>query len=526
MKQLLIPGVGGTLCGELIVDLFAGGGGASFGIEQALGRSPDIAINHDPHAIQMHEANHPATRHYCESVYDVDPRKATHGQAVGLLWLSPDCRHFSRAKGAAPVSKSVRALAWIGVRWAAAVRPRCIFLENVPEFLTWGPLMWAKDDAGNYLRATKNKKGKLVPDKNGEPYQIPDPARAGETFQRFIIRLQALGYVVEWRTLVAADLGAPTIRKRLYLVARRDGEPIVWPEPTHGKGRAEAWKPAADCIDWSLPCPSIFDRKKPLAEATCRRIAAGIARYVLGGNPFLVQVAHGERRDRPGFRGAGLDRPLTTVCATNNHALVAPSLVKLRNNCIGQPVTDPVHTITANGGHFGLVSAFLAKHYTGVVGSDLKDPLGTITQVDHHSVVAATLLHNTTGHAPGDVRKPLATLTTGNHHALVAAFLTKYYGEGSTAQGLDEPLHTIVQKARFGLVTIPLNGEEYILADIGLRMLEPHELAAAQGFPPSYVLTGTKAQKIARIGNSVCPPVAAAIVRANLAPRSARERAA
>ena len=446
---------------SLIVDLFAGAGGASLGIALALGRAPDIAINHSPRAIRQHAANHPGTLHMQTDVWEVSPRHACAGQTVALLWASPDCRHFSRAKGGKPVSKRVRSLAWVVCKWAAEVAPTVICLENVSEFQTWGPL--------------------------GADGQ-PDPARAGDTFRRFIARLRGLGYAVEWRTLVAADFGAPTIRKRLFLIARRDGRPIVWPQPTH----ADAWNPAASCIDWTIPCPSIFDRARPLADATCRRIAAGLVRFVLNGKPFIVEI---DNRSN-GLRAVrDPDRPLSTITRENRHALV---------------------------------TAFLSKYFSSSDGRqshgvDLREPMATVTAIDHHSLVAAHLVQTGYGERAGQapramsLQRPLGTVVGGAcKHALVAAFLTKYYGEGSTAQSLDEPMHTIVQKARFGLVTVPIAGQDYVLADIGLRMLEPRELAAAQGFPSDYQLHGTKAEQIAGIGNSVCPPVAQAIISANL----------
>lgn len=510
MKQLGIPGIAGVLPGELIVDLFAGGGGASAGIEAALGRSPDIAINHDPHAVQMHEQNHPVTRHYCESVYDVDPRKATGGQAVGLLWLSPDCRHFSRAKGGAPVSPAVRGLAWIGLRWAKHARPRVVCLENVPEFQTWGPLL-----------------------ADGRP----DPARAGETFRAFIREWHRYGYAVEWRTIVCADHGAPTTRKRLFLIARCDGAPIEWPAPSHGKlGTPKPWRTAAECIDWSIPCPSIFERKRPLAPATCRRIARGIARYVLQGKPFIIPVTH----SRDLNRGRGFDEPLPTITAANRgeQALVAPTMVQLGHGeregqaprCLS--IDAPLPTIVAKGGRQALVAAFLAKHNGGheATGQQLEAPVATITGTDTKALVAAHLSvfrQNSNGQGADE---PLRTLTSGGGRgggsmALVAAFLVQYYSQGTQDQPLDEPMATVVTRARHGLVTVTIDGTEFAVVDIGMRMLEPRELARAQGFPDAYVLTGTKSQQIARIGNSVCPPVAAAVVGANLAPRRGKAAA-
>lgn len=494
MKQLQIPGIGGgVLPGELIVDLFAGGGGASAGIEAALGRPPDIAINHDPAAIQMHEANHPATKHYCESVYDVDPMKATAGQPVGLLWLSPDCRHFSRAKGGAPVSPMVRGLAWIGLRWAKRVRPRVVHLENVPEFQTWGPLL---------------------------PDGRPNPERAGETFRAFVREWKRYGYDIEWRVSIAANDGAPTTRKRLYLTARCDAEPIVWPVPTYGKlGKPKPWRTAAQCIEWDVPCPSIFSRKKPLATATCRRIARGIARYVLQGKPFIVQVAHGDHVARPGDRCTGLDSPIGAVTKTNNHALVAPVICRMgHGDKQWNGADEPLTTVTAQGNHHALVAAFLAKHNGGTTGQPLTEPLHTIAGHINKGLVAASMIQIGQRHGRGDqpLDVPMGTVMPTQRAALVAAFLVQYYSQGSQDQPLTEPMATVVTRARHGLVLVTIDGTDYALVDIGMRMLTPRELANAQGFPPDYVLTGTKAQQIARIGNSVCPPVAAALVAANI----------
>ncbi len=385
-----------------------------------------------------------------------------------------NCTHFSRAKGGKPREKKIRGLAWIVVRWAAAVAPRVIALENVAEFLTWGPL----DDEGQ-----------------------PIKAQAGETFREFVGQLEGLGYRVDWRVLVAADYGAPTSRKRLFLVARRDGRAILWPKPTHGPGRRKPWRTAAECIDWSIPVPSIFDRARPLAPATERRIAEGIRRYVLeAAKPFVMHLTHGGRVN-------SADEPLRTVTAAHRgeQAVVAPTLVQTGyGEREGQAprVLDlgaPLGTVVGGGQKHGLVAAWLAKHYGGVVGQGLERPIGTVTGIDHHSLVTGDLEKDPTPRA-----------------LQVAAFLTKYYTEGGTAQGCAVPLDTIVSKDRFGLVTVILDGEPWVLADIGLRMLQPRELATAQGFGPDYVLTGTKAQQVARIGNSVCPPVACAVVRAQL----------
>lgn len=432
----------------VIVDLFAGGGGASEGIRRALGIHPLVAINHDPAAIAMHAANHPPTLHLCESVYDVRPGDVIRGRDVDLLWASPDCTHFSRAKGGRPRRQEIRGLAWVVVDWAREVRPRVICLENVPEFVTWGPL-----------------------DEHGQP----DPAHAGETFAAWVEALRALGYLIEWRVLSAADYGAPTSRRRLFLVARCDGQPVRWPTPTHGPDRSQPYRTAGECIDWSIPTRSIFGRARPLAEATQRRIAAGLVRYVLeaerpyivdGGAHWLINTRNGERAGQ---------RPRT------------------------RDLRDPMPTVTAKGSQGALVTAWLAKHYTGVVGSDLRAPLGTVTAVDHHSLCAAQLEREPAGNA-----------------RQVAAYLTAYYGSERDGQALDEPLRTIPTRDRFGLVTVTLDGEPYVVTDIGMRMLQPRELATAQGFGSDYHLTGTKTEQIARIGNSVCPDVAAALVGANL----------
>jgi DNA (cytosine-5)-methyltransferase 1 len=494
------------LPGELVVDNFAGGGGASTGIEAALGRPVDIAINHDPEAIAMHRANHPESRHYCENIWEVDPIDACGGRPVGLAWFSPDCTHFSRAKGTTPRKQEIRGLAWVVVRWARAVRPRVIVLENVEEFQTWGPL---RDDGR------------------------PDPGVAGETFRAWLADLAGLGYSIEFRSMVAADYGAPTTRKRFYLVARADGAGIAWPGPTHGRGRAAQWRPASEIIDWSLPCPSIFDRKRPLAEATQRRIAEGIRRYVLGAaEPFIVPVrSHGGGGNDP--RAIGL--PLRTVTCTKRgeFALVSPSLVQRSwGERPGQrpramDIGRPLGTVVAGGVKHALVATFLSKHYGGVVGHSVERTIGTVTARDHHAVTTAFLTKfygTSTGAGAGE---PLPTVTAGGGHggghlAEVRAFLVKYYGAPrGQEQQVSLPLHTVTTKARFGLVTVA--GEDYEIADIGMRMLVPRELFAAQGFPSSYRLDAdvggrplTKTAQIRCAGNSVCPPVAQAIVGANL----------
>jgi DNA (cytosine-5)-methyltransferase 1 len=553
---------------ELIVDNFAGGGGASLGIEMALGRAVDIAVNHCPSALAMHEFNHPATKHYCESVWKIDPVLACGGNPVGLAWFSPDCRHFSRAKGSKPVSRKIRCLAWIVIRWARKVKPRLIMLENVREFQDWGPLL--KDAEGN---------------------EYPDPARKGESFKRWLAELRRCGYVVEYRILNAADYGAPTHRRRLFVIARSDGKAIKLPKPTHGPGKRKPWRTAAECIDWTLPCPSIFDRKKPLADKTLRRIALGIKRYVLDNlKPFIVPVTHaGERKnhsiDEPlptvtaahrgelalvtphittyygtnkesnEFRGNEANEPLRTQTVENRHGIVSASLMEIERTYkddSSRSVEVPLNTITANpkGGKHALVSALLTKHYGGVVGHELDKPAGTITQVDHHALTTAHLVkmnHGEPSSKPVEgplppvttqtnrsclttanlirmnhgekqwsaADEPLGTVTAGGlKFGLVYAFLCKYFG---TAIGCpaDEPLHTVTSKDRMGVITVQVDGVTYAIADIGMRMLQPRELAKAQGFPDDYVLNGSKSNQVAKIGNSVCPQVAKALVRAN-----------
>ncbi|MGM7882395.1 DNA cytosine methyltransferase [Yersinia enterocolitica] len=612
---------------EIIVDNFAGGGGASTGIEMATGRSVDIAINHDENAIAMHTTNHPDTLHYCESVFDIDPVAATAGRPVGLAWFSPDCRHFSKAKGSKPVKKEIRGLAWVVVRWALAKKPRVVMLENVEEFKTWGPLITAEDGT-----------------------EHPDPARAGETFAAFVAmlttgidaehpalqeccevlgidinsidanRLQSgLGYIVDHKELRASDYGAPTIRKRFFMVMRCDGLPVMWPEPTHGdpkllevqSGHRKPWRTAAECIDWSIPCPSIFERKKPLAENTLKRIARGIQRFVIDNPmPFIVKCNHtSSKTSYDCFRGQALDQPLQTITKTHGYAVVTPHITKFRSGATGQECDEPLPTITAGssarpggnghalgmveaklapfiarigqtgfggdrmayeaekplttitskaehllvapiiarefgnsvghvvdepsgtitasgGGKSRLVSAFLAKHfggnYTGS-GADLNQPAHTVTMVDHHALVTSNLIKLRGTCKDGQqVTQPMPTITAGGLHiGEVRAFLLKYYGNEKEGVSLNDPLHTVTTNDRFGLVTV--EGIDYQIVDIGMRMLQPHELYAAQGFPSWYIIdrdyTGTKYAKdkqVARCGNAVPPPFAEALVRANL----------
>lgn len=571
---------------EIVVDNFAGGGGASTGIEIAMGRSVDIAINHDPAAIAMHRANHPDSKHYTEDVWMVDPVEACEGHPVALAWFSPDCKHFSKAKGGKPVSKHIRGLSWVILRWAMTVRPRVIMMENVEEIQTWGPL-------------TERKDGKTV----------PDPVRVGETFKGFIHMLtdgisvdnpafheacdflkpdaqqmlqlaKGLGYHVEHRELRACDYGAPTIRKRFFLIARCDGKPITWPKATHGDpdspevaaGMKKPWKPVADVLDFSLPCPSIFATSeeiyeqygiravRPLADATMRRIARGIQKFVIENpRPFIVQVNHS---GDDGFRGQDIEEPLDTITAKHGTGIVEPIIapVEVRNNhgSGGNDVREPLRTVTTGGHHmlvapnliqyhdeqggdvrgqevddplmtvdasnrYGLVSTFISKYYGGDnVSAGVDKPLPTVTAIDHNAMCAVAVTqfnHNSVGQ---EVTKPLNGMTAHtNHFGEVCAFLVKYYGNGDNAVTCDKPAPTVTAKDRMGLVTV--RGQDYQIVDIGLRMLTPRELFNAQGFPKDYIIDVDadgkpypKSEQVARCGNAVCPPIPTALVRANL----------
>jgi len=594
--------------GELIVDNFAGGGGASTGIELATGYSVDIAINHDPEAIKMHKANHPNTKHYCENVWAVDPVKACNGHPVGLAWFSPDCKHFSKAKGGKPKDKNIRGLAWVALRWAGLIRPRVIMLENVEEFKTWGPL-----NRGHH----------------------PIKAKQGKTFEKFVQQLTDLGYEVQFKELVAADYGAPTMRKRFFMIARCDGKPIVWPEPTHGPADSEAVKAgllkpyvgAYTQIDFSRPCPSIFDTSeeikekygiravRPLAQKTMDRIARGLKKFVLDNpEPFIIQCNHGgERRpndirepmptitgkhgygivepymvqigqtgDGEGFPidrmryptycnpeemdklpfadpeteweiqrqlqtpymgtnttnhpGGNCKNPIHTITTGNQQCLISPTLIQYhsetsKDGVRGQTIEDPIMTVDSSN-RYGLVTSFLHKYYDGGykgAGETVENPLPTVTAWDHNSVVTANLIQMN-NHCDGkDIRQPLPTITAGDgHFGEVRAFLIKYYGQG-TGQDIKKPLDTVTAQDRFGLVTI--NGTDYQIVDIGLRMLEPKELYGCQGFPDDYIIdhdytgkTYPRSEQVRRCGNAVCPPIPAALVRANLPELCVAER--
>lgn len=519
---------------ELIVDNFAGGGGASTGIEIATGVSPDIAINHDPEAIRMHKANHPNAKHYCEDAWQVDPVAACKGHPVGLAWFSPDCKHFSKAKGGKPKDKNIRGLAWVACRWAGLVRPRVIMLENVEEFKTWGPL---------------NRR------------HHPIKAKQGVTFQKFVQQLTDLGYEVQFRELVAADYGVPTMRKRFFMIARCDGKQIVWPEPTHGPADSEAVKQgllkpyvgAYTQLDFSLPCPSIFDSAeeikekygiravRPLAKKTMDRIGRGIKKFILDNpEPFLIQCNHSGDR-KPG----DIRQPMPTITGKHGFGIVEPKLAPIIDKAYGgnysgggSEADKPLDTITTVD-HNRLVTATLApiliQYHSEtakdeVRGQGIEAPIMTVDGSNRYGLVASSFISKFYKSGTGqDIREPLHTITAGDgHFGEVRAFLTKYYGSG-TGQSVTDPLDTVTAQDRFGLVTI--YGTEYQIVDIGLRMLEPKELYGCQGFPEDYIIdhdcdgkTYPRSEQVRRCGNAVCPPLPAALVKGNLPEMCKHER--
>lgn len=499
--------------GELVIDNFAGGGGASTGIELATGYSVDIAINHDPEAIKMHKANHPNTKHYCENVWAVDPVKACNGNPVGLAWFSPDCKHFSKAKGGKPKDKNIRGLAWVALRWAGLVRPRVIMLENVEEFKTWGTL---------------NRR------------HHPIKSKQGYTFNKFVQQFSELGYDVQFKELIAANYGTPTMRKRFFMIARCDGKPIVWPKPTHAPADSEEVKAgllkpyvgAYTQIDFSRPCPSIFDTSeeikekygiravRPLAIKTMERIARGLKKFVIDNpEPFIIQCNHGGER-----RPNDIREPMPTITGKHGYGIVEPTLAPyMGTNTTNHPggnCKDPIHTITT-GNQQCLISPTLIQYHSETVKGEVRGQTPTVTAWDHNSVVTANLIQMN-NHCDGrDMRDPIPTITAGDgHFGEVRAFLIKYYGQG-TGQDINEPLDTVTSRDRFGLVTI--DGTDYQIVDIGLRMLEPRELYGCQGFPADYIIdhdytgkTYPRSEQVRRCGNAVCPPIPAAMVRANL----------
>lgn len=630
---------------ELVVDNFAGGGGASTGIEMAIGRSVDIAINHDPDAIAMHRKNHPTTKHYCEDVWEVDPIEACGGKSVALAWFSPDCKHFSRAKGGKPVDKKIRGLAWVVIRWAYLVRPRVLMMENVPEIITWGPL--GKDNKPIKERSGETFAGFLLALTKGIPLYHPafeemcDALGIEITSQMAKDLTKGLGYDVEYAALKSCDYGAPTTRTRFYMIARSDGKPIIWPKPTHGDKKGEEvkagklipYRTAAECIDWSIPAQSIFEREKPLAENTLRRIAKGIKKFVIDnpepfivhykfenepesinkplstitgvnshyvvaptimcnntnnngakadsplptittGNrnyvvaPHIVPIGYGERKGQSP-RVNSVEEPLGTIVSSGKHYLATPILTTFNQNSKGQEIDRPIDTVMAGATRFGLVApsliqyhseasksevrgqelteplmtvdtspryalsvANIMKNYGGnYQGSDsaVDEPLDTVTAKDHNSLVTAHILTMRNNMDGQPVDEPLTTVScSGAHHAEVQAFLVKYFSNGQP-KSVDEPLDTITTKDRFAVVTI--HGEEYIITDIKMRMLTPRELFNAQGFPEDYIIDMEvdgkpypKSKQVARCGNAVTPPVPAALVKANLIDLSMKNR--
>lgn len=622
---------------EMLIDNFAGGGGASTGIELATGRIVNIAVNHDRAAIEMHEKNHPYTEHFCEDVWQIDPKKVTGGRPVAIVWGSPDCTHFSKAKGGTPVSKKVRGLAWVLCKWAGTVKPRVIIMENVEEFMTWGPVIPMRKN-GRCLKKIfikGSKKPKLVVAEKGEVLSeeqqvfIPDKKRAGQTFNRFVGQLRALGYEVAWKVMRACDYGAPTSRKRFFLIARRDGQPIVFPKPTHGDGKGlKPFRTAAECIDWSIPGKSIFSRKKPLSVNTMKRIAKGLDKFVIKSpKPFIMcnntnNVPHGVDEPIPtittgnrnyictpslmqiGQTGGGdrisrVDEPLKTIVTKNDHCLCLPSIVQYHGEqsekeVRGQRIDKPLTTIDTSN-RYGISTAFLSKYYSGEnqAGADLQEPMPTVTAIDHNALVGVCLSSRYGDGNDGrgqELDKPMPTITGTNHSHLLGANLIKYYSGEEQYQSVEAPLHTITTEPRFYLaashictfrkntdgqdVRAPLStvttkehhaeirtyltkltgkeknlglwnevrqllndyagyniaddeilildicGIPHYISDVTMRMLEPKELAKAQGFPDDYVLqvndSYSKSAQIARIGNSVCPVMAEVLVRANL----------
>ena len=504
---------------EIIVDNFAGGGGASTGIALAIGRSVDVAINHDPIAIAMHKVNHPETKHYLENVWDVDPREVAAGRPVALVWLSPDCKHFSKAKGGKPVEKEIRGLAWLAVRWAATVKPRVIILENVEEFKTWGPLL-----------------------ENG----MPNPKQKGRTFNAFVNALKRRGYQVDYRELRACDYGAPTIRKRLFLVARCDGQAIKWPKPTHGDpeskevktGLLKTWRTAAEIIDWSLPCPSIFDTAeeikekyglkviRPLAENTMQRTAKGLNKFVLNNPiPFIVQVNHGGN----GFRGQSIKAPLQTVTSKHGYGVVAPFLSQYHkdNSTRGQMLDRPLLTVDTNP-RYALTATFISKYYGTGGESGLNEPLHTVTSKDRNALIISHLVKMKGTNIGQSAYEPLQTITAGGlHFGEVRTVLTKITGNKDLGHWPE--IREMLNKycgysiADDEILLLRINGDMYFVSNIGMRMLQPHELFAAQGFPADYIIDRddngekfTKMAQVAKCGNAVPPAFAEALARSNL----------
>ncbi len=623
--------------GEIVVDLFAGGGGASEALKQALGVDPALAYNHDELAIGMHAANHPLTEHHRDDIWHADPRKDVAGRPIGWFHASPDCTHFSQAKGGQPRNRKIRALSWVIPKWIGqlakvGLAPRIVSMENVWQIKTWGPLVAKRDKAtGRVLKldGTVAAKGERVP--VDQQQLVPNKKKAGRTWRRFVKVVESFGYVGEARKLVASDYGAGTSRERLFGLWRRDGEPVVWPKASHGPAPGQILRvTAADCLDFSIPCPSIFTRKRPLADATMRRIAKGVMRHVINSaDPFIVPVTHqgGDRvhdvrepmrtitaanrgelmlgapelapfitehanssnqrtmpADEPlrtvcaGVKGghfsvvspilAGVggragqseprsgDEPLYTMTTKADTALVTPLMIQAAHG-EGNPggaqrwgvgskdARDPVGTVTASGsGGHAVATAFLEQANGGFYqgdGNDARDPVSTITASgSQQRLVTAHLMTNTNAHCGAAADEPAPTITSaGNQTAVqctlspeheegalrVAAFLVKYYGTGANVPTLRDPLDTVTTRDRLALVTVVIKGTPYVIVDIGLRMLKPHELYRAQGFPPGYIIDRTAngtplstSAAVRMVGNSVSPPPLRALAEANLDP--------
>lgn len=576
------PSMGLPFEKELVVDLFAGGGGASTGIARAY-REPDVVVNHNPIALAVHRANHPQTAHYVADVYEVDPREATGGQPVAIIWASPDCRHHSKAKGGAPRDRGVRGLAWVVIRWLFITKSRLLFLENVEEFCDWGPI----DEEGQPIKAERGRtfKSFIAALSSGLPADHPDMAEILESIGEFVpaeALVRGLGYNVEWRERIAANAGTPTIRKRLYLVARSDGKAIVWPEPKRHKkptAKQQPWRTAAECIDWSNLGRTIF-RERPMAVNTMRRVAKGCWRHVLtSAKPFIVPM-RGTSESHTSTHGT--DEALSTISAGGtHHALVRPVAAPFLTECANGSaqrnfdVQEPLRTQVAQvkGGHFALAAANMVTLRKGSVGADVDNPLGVVaTSTGHHAVSAAFFEQANGGYYKGDGRSaydPISTICqSGANQRLATAYLVKYYGNEKDGISLTEPMHTLPTKDRVALVEVvqvpdTLTPEQmegarrcaafmheylpehfkdpaemvmvggYVLVDITLRMLQPPELKAAQGFDKDYIIdrglfvdpvTGAeewrdinKTDQVRLIGNSVCPDEAEALVAANAA---------
>lgn len=472
-----------SLDDEIVVDLFAGGGGASTGLELGLQRPVSVAVNHSAIAIAVHEANHPSARHYTSDVYEVDPHIATQGSKVGWLHASPDCTHHSQARGGQPRDRKIRALSWVVLKWAGTVRPRVISVENVRQLLQWGPLVAKRDKTGRVVKLDGSvaAPGEQVP--VSQQFLVPCKKRMGTYFKLFVAELNRLGYQVSWNELKAADHGVPTIRRRLFLLARCDGQPIRWPEASHTDSptqhpRLKPWRSAAHhCIDWSLPAKSIFERKKPLKEATLRRIARGIKKFVLDTpDPFLVPQLPAARAHLHGVE--------TGEAATEAQGVAAAFLAQMNggfNTTPGHDVRRPISTITNTGSQQQLVTADLVPLPRCAAG---------------------------TADAAGAER--------------VYGFLAMYYSNGTQFYDLAKPLPTVTTRDRMALVTVTVRGAPFVIVDVGLRMLTPRELFRGQGFPDSYIIDrkadGTplsKANSVRLVGNSVPPGLLQAIAEVN-----------